>query len=52
MNNYISADIHRILQKQSFFGTIGAFIGLFLVMVFILIHILHHKCMLIKSLVL
>lgn len=35
MTNYIMADIRRILRKQSFLGSIDAFLGLFAVMVFI-----------------
>ena len=35
MNNYITADICRILRKQSFGGSISAFLGLFGIMIFI-----------------
>lgn len=38
MWHYISADLRRIVHKQSFFGAVGAFTLLFAVMVFIYAH--------------
>ena len=35
MTNYLSADLRRILHKQSFLGSVGAFAVLFAVLVFI-----------------
>lgn len=35
MRNYILADIRRICHKKSFLATAGAYIGLFLIMIFI-----------------
>ena len=35
MTNYLSADLHRVLHKQSFLGSVGAFSVLFAVLVFI-----------------
>lgn len=36
MVNYIKADLYRILHKQSFFGVIGTYIALFVLLIFIL----------------
>ncbi len=36
MTNYILADIKRICRKRSFFITLGIYVGLFLLMIFIL----------------
>ena len=35
MTNYLRADLHRVLHKQSFLGSVGAFSVLFAVLVFI-----------------
>lgn len=35
MTNYLNADLRRILRKQSFLGSVGVFVLLFVVMVFI-----------------
>ena len=38
MMNYLSADLRRVLHKQSFTGAVGAFAAFFLILVFIYFH--------------